>query len=320
MNQVHKSDWISYLDYFFVLRPMLFFPGWSTLLAGYFVSVSADRFVLNRSLEPLGQGTLLVLILSFASVMGSSFILNQLQDVVSDRQNNKLFIISGGLLQRKYLLIETVLLTVLALILGGMVSLTVCLLILTFFIVTGIFYNFPPFTMKDRPWSSLLANMLMGGQAFAIGFSAAGGLRGGLFRTLLPYLFFNTALYLFTTLPDLKGDLLANKKTLAVIYGKTRLIHMACLLYLAGCICAFIWLDIQALVFYLLSLPFFILTYLGDSVSNTLRTTKYGILFFAFSIGLQWPAYFLLMVSVFCATRFYYRRRFNFNYPNFSGT
>jgi 4-hydroxybenzoate polyprenyltransferase len=163
MNPAPKSEWISWLDYIFVLRPMLFYPGWSTLLAGYFIAAANYSTVINWSLTNIDHAVVFTLLLSFAAVMGGSFILNQLQDVESDRQNKKLFIIGGGLLKRKYLVIETVILPVLALILALTLSLRVALLILSFFLVTGILYNFQPAAMKDRPWGSLAANMIMGG-------------------------------------------------------------------------------------------------------------------------------------------------------------
>lgn len=320
MNPAPKSEWISWLDYIFVLRPMLFYPGWSTLLAGYFIASSPATPVINWSLTNINHPVVFTLLLSFAAVMGSSFILNQLHDIESDRQNNKLFIISGGLLQRKYLVIETVILTVLSLILALTLSLRIALLILSFFLITGVLYNFQPAAMKDRPWGSLAANMIMGGIAFAIGWCAADlTCSFKLIEDLLPYLFFNTALYLFTTLPDIEGDIQADKKTLAVIYGRTVIIRAAFVLYLVGFVCALMAGDKLSLIFYILSLPFFIITVVADHIADTLRATKFGILFFALGICLHWPLYLLLMIAGFYATRFYFRRRFNFNYPNFSG-
>jgi len=319
MNPQPRSGWISCLDYIFVLRPMLFYPGWSTLLAGYFIAAPANSKIFNWPLSTVDQAVVSLLLLSFAAVMGSSFILNQLQDVESDRQNKKLFIISGGWLKRKCLLAETAILTTLALGLAAVLNLSVALLIVLFFLITGLMYNFRPLALKDRPWGSLAANMIMGGLAFAIGWCAESKCSIKLAGDLLPYLFFNTALYLFTTLPDIEGDIQADKKTLAVIYGKTIIIRAAFILYLLGFACAVISGDELALVFNILSLPFFISSVIFLRVADTLRATKFGILFFALGICLHWPLYFLLMITGFYATKFYFHRRFNFNYPNFSG-
>jgi len=320
MNPAPKAGWISWFDYFFVLRPMLFYPGWSTLLAGYFIATIPAGYKIYWFGLNGHHLSICILLVSFAAVMGSSFILNQLEDVDSDRHNNKLFIISSGLLKKNLLLWEALLLTVLSIILSLTLRWSVALLNLVFFVVTGILYNYPPAVMKNRPWGSLLANIIMGGLAFAIGWSAARSGSLELLLDIMPYLFFNTALYLFTTLPDIDGDVQAAKKTLAVIYGKTRIIQSAFVLYLLGFACVLVQADSFAIIFYTLSLPFFVKTIISGRVTDTIRATKFGILFFALDLCLCWPYYLLLMVSGFFATRFYFRRRFNFNYPNFSGT
>ena len=94
---------------------------------------------------------------------------------------------------------------------------------------------------------------------------------------------------------------------------------MAFVLYMIGFLVSIWSVDLQALVFYILSLPLFIKSILGKEVEDTIRATKYGILFFAVSICLRWPAYFLMMVIGFFGTKWYFKKRFNFDYPNFSG-
>jgi 1,4-dihydroxy-2-naphthoate octaprenyltransferase len=173
--------------------------------------------------------------------------------------------------------------------------------------------------MKDRPWGSLLANGLMGWLAFSIGWVSNNSIGFQLIIDSLPYLCFNTALYLFTTLPDRDGDKISGKKTLAVLFNIKNIIYLAFLLYLVGLFVSIWSIDRQALIFYILTLPLFIKTLVGQGVEDTIRATKYGILFFSISICLRWPAYFLMMVTGFFGTKWYFKRRFNFDYPNFSG-
>ena len=188
-----------------------------------------------------------------------------------------------------------------------------------FFIITGVLYNYPPAKMKDRPWSSLLANVMMGWLAFAIGWMAVNQYSHQLLIDSLPYICFNTGLYLYTTLPDREGDEQVGKKTLAVTWGMKKVIHTAFYIYLVGFVLSIYLQEFQALTFYLLSLPLFVKTLFHGSVSDTNRTTKYGILFFALSICLRWPVYLLIMIIGFYGTKLYYKKRFNFDYPNFSG-
>jgi 4-hydroxybenzoate polyprenyltransferase len=319
MNPEKKTGWIPWLDYFFVLRPMLFYPGWSTMLAGYFIYSTRTGYSIHWFSDAVNYKILFILLISFGSIMGSSFILNQIKDVVTDRQNKKLFILSGGLLDPHTLVLEAGVLAVISVVLAALVNIPVMVLTIVFFTVTGVLYNYAPFSMKDRPWGSLAANMIMGGLAFAIGWCAQQAYDPIMIQDLSPYLLFNTALYLFTTLPDIEGDRQAGKKTLAVRFGTPILIRVAFTVYLAGFVMAVLFNDIQALIIYVLSAPFFIRTIITFRITETLKATKFGILFFALTICLQWPLYFLLMVAGFYLTRFYFKYRFDFNYPNFSG-
>jgi 4-hydroxybenzoate polyprenyltransferase len=135
----------------------------------------------------------------------------------------------------------------------------------------------------------------------------------------MPYICFNSALYLFTTLPDREGDELSGKKTLAVVVGVKKIIRWAFIIYAIGFIFSLLIFDRQALLFFILSLPFFLKTLTGGKVADTIRATKYAILFFALSICMRWPLYFLIMVLGFFSTKLYFKKRFDINYPNFAG-
>jgi len=317
MSADKKSHWLSRLDYIFILRPMLFFPGWSTMLAGYFITTSAFWFP-SPGQDP-GYLNIFLLIFGFAMIMGSAFILNQLKDIESDKKNNKLFIISDGIVSASSARREVYILTTLALLIGFYLNFYVGTLFIIFFIITGILYNYKPAIMKDRPWGSLIANALMGWLAFSIGWSI--NFQPGLELVIdsFPYFCFNTALYLFTLLPDVKGDKAAGKETLAVVYGTKKIILWAFILYVFGLIVTLMVKDYQALLFFLLSSPFFVKSMITKKVPDAIRTTKFGILFFALSICLRWPFYILLMITGFFITRWYFKHRFDFEYPNFAG-
>ena len=314
-----KAERFSCLDYFFVLRPMLFYPGWSTMLAGYFID-SRNHWIPFLNNQPdVNHSKILLLIIAFAMLMGSTFVLNQLADVKSDQKNEKLFLISNGHLTKKVALKEVIVLVIISLAVIYLLNITLVLIFILFFLLTGILYNFSPLAMKDRPWGSLLANTLMGFMAFIIGWLAVKKLDEQVLLDSLPYLLFNTALYLFTTLPDIEGDKMTNKKTLAVLYGSKRIIQGAMLLYGAGFIFAVLFTDLQALVFYIFSIPFFVKLVYSYKISDSIKTTKYAILFFALSVCLRWPFYFVIMISGFYLTKLYFKKRFSLNYPNFSG-
>jgi 4-hydroxybenzoate polyprenyltransferase len=320
MNSIKNPHHISWLDYLFILRPMLFFPGWSTMLAGYFIHDNHRLWLLRVSAHELNYTHIIILITGFSLLMGSTFILNQLKDIQTDRENRKLFIIANGYISKKTAFGEAVILAIFAQFLGFLIKPIVSILFIFFFIITGILYNYHPFRLKDRPWGSLFANIAMGWLAFAIGWVVQNAVSWQIVRQSISYLLFNTALYLFTVLPDREGDRKAIKETLAVIYGIKPVIISAFSIYLAGFSYTLLMKDMQALVFYLCSLPFFLHTIFSLKVASAVKTLKFGILFFALAVCLKLPLYLLLMITGFYATRIYYKKRFHFNYPNFSGS
>ncbi len=315
-----KKNFLPYLDYFFVLRPMLFYPGWSTLLAGYLIGFKDQWLLFPAQWHQLNWGLIALLFLTFALAMGGSFLLNQLADVETDRKNKKLFIIAEGHLSFKQAVGEVVLLLLGALILALTISWHIFVTIALFVLITGYLYNFKPFRFKDRPWWSLWANMAMGLLAFCLGWLAAqSSFSVQMFIDGMPYLFFNTALYFYTTLPDVEGDRLAGKKTLAVQFGLKNLVYAAFGFYLVSLVSALLLHDRLALIFVLPTLPFFLFTLLKPQVQTTVHTTKFSILFFALAVCLKVPFYFVLMVTGFFFTRWYFKHRFQFDYPNFKG-
>ena len=315
-----QNKFLKYLDYFFVLRPMLFYPGWSTLLAGYLIVFKNRWYLTPDEWRALDSGLLGWLFAAFALAMGGSFLLNQLADVESDLKNKKLFLISEGHISKQAAIAEVVALLVLSLLMALKISLQIFTTMAVFILITGYLYNFKPFKFKDRPWWSLWANMAMGFLAFGLGWLAAQGrITTALFVDALPYLFFNTALYFYTTLPDIEGDRLANKKTLAVQMGLQTIVYLSFIFYLGSLILTFVLQDRLAMIIVLPVLPFFLWTLIKPEVATTIRTTKFSILFFALAVCLKIPFYFVLMVTGFYFTRWYFKARFQFDYPNFQG-
>jgi len=296
---------------------MLFFPGWSTLLAGYFMAEKNHLFINPINLEHLDPVKILFLFVSFGAAMGASFLLNQLKDIVSDKENDKLYFIARGFIKKQAAFVEVVFLIIISLFSAYYVNISVLLIAVLFIILTGYLYNYAPFRMKDRPWMSLLANSIMGFLAFAMGWLGRYEYSNELFFDSLPYLFFNTALYFYTTMPDIEGDKKSNKHTLVVDYGIKPLLWAAFGLYLSSAIIGIVRGDIQALFFIILSLPFFIMTIMKMDVDSAVRTTKFSILFYALVICFKLPVYFILMVVLFFLSKWYFKARFNVNYPNF---
>lgn len=306
-------------DYFFVLRPVLFVPGWSTLLAGYLIASKGELYFTPSQFLHLNYFEISLLFVIFAAAMGASFLLNQLEDIESDLKNKKLFFLTENHISKTTAKVETGLLLILAVVLASYINYAVLITVLLFVFVAGYAYNYRPFIFKDKPFLSLSANALMGWLAFALGWLSVEPASFSIIKDSLPYLFFNTSIYFFTTLPDVPGDLKSGKKTLAVLHGSRFVINLALLSYTFSLIITILLQDWFALLFILLSLPFYINLFTKKETNATIKTTKYAILFFAVAISLKIPFYFVLIIIVLAFTRFYFVNRFNYNYPNFKG-
>ena len=163
------------LDYIFVLRPILFFPGITTLLAGYYLSdIPLDYTLIN-------------IIFAFCMLMGSTFILNQLEDIDSDKNNSKLFLIEHGFISKNMAILESVILALVAFGIAFSTDLTTGFIFIGFFVITGIVYNLKPFQWKNYPWLGLLANLLMGVAAFTTGWLITSFFEIDLFIYLIQY-------------------------------------------------------------------------------------------------------------------------------------
>ncbi|MFQ5676087.1 MAG: UbiA prenyltransferase family protein, partial [bacterium] len=220
------------LDYFFVLRPTLFFPVWTVFLAGFFVqskygvsaptgSVSTNGSVVGNDLDFVWVGLFLT------CLMGASFVLNQIMDRHTDGQNRKLFLIADGHLTPRAAFIESIALSAVALVFGFIFSITIGVLFVAIFALTGWLYSFEPFKLKDRPILGLVANGLGAFLIFVGGWIVHGNLTVESITYSVPYVCAVAAVYLLTTLPDMEGDASTKKMTFGVKFGFTATIYAA---------------------------------------------------------------------------------------------
>ncbi|MGH1366038.1 MAG: UbiA family prenyltransferase [Calditrichia bacterium] len=310
------------LDYLFLTRPILFFPGWATMMAGYLAARGELHLtsILEHGLTIHGAPEKLLhagAYLAFA--MGSGAILNQIHDIESDTLNSKLFILGKGCVSVRHAYIESVLLLALSIVLAWWLNTASGLMLIFSLFWAGYVYNFRPFAFKNYPIRGLIANMGMGWSVFVMGWLAFRPFDlEGLYASL-PYLFYNTALYLITTLPDLEGDRETGKQTIAVVYGLK-----ATLWYSLGCLVLAIlsaaWLR-DALLFLVgvTALPFLIPAVISGKVAPAVRAVKLGIFFFSIGICIKFPGFLVMIVAAYVLTRYYYKRRFDYDYPNFKG-
>ncbi|MFQ5633056.1 MAG: UbiA family prenyltransferase [bacterium] len=303
-------------DYFFLLRPTLFFPVWTIYTAGYFTGQHffGDMAIMDRSLGkfwPVAIGAALTLL------MGSVFIINQLIDAAIDRKNNKLFLIANGHISEKHAKIEAGLLAGIGLLTGFIHSVQTGVIFAAIFLITGVFYSMRPFKWKDRALRGLLLNALGALMIFCAGWQSGTVLIADVWVYAIPYIAAVSGVYIYTTLLDIKGDSLYGKTTFAVDYGETITIYVGAALGVFALVSA--WLLLDPLIFYpaLFAAPLFLITSFRQTQRNADRAIKYPILFLALAISYKLPPFFVVIFVTYYFSKFYYFYRFGMRYPRF---
>jgi 4-hydroxybenzoate polyprenyltransferase len=125
------------------------------------------------------------------------------------------------------------------------------------------------------------------------------------------------AVAVLTTVPDMEGDAESGKKTFALIYRVRKTTIIAALLCFISAIGG--WITQDRIIFWpaILSSPIFILAVFLQTKEAVILSIKFSILLLSLSVGLRFPWYLVLMGIYFFGARWYYRKRFNIDYPSF---
>jgi len=314
------------LDYIFLMRPMLIVPVWTIALLGTRAASWRERGLTPFKLDHYPFATFqsldanLLLMLLFGTLLaGAIFILNQIYDIESDRQNEKLFLLADGHVSVSEARVLYWVLTVIAI--AGAFWLNWQLGIL--FIVgagLGFQYSFPPLKVRENAYKAFRNNIVGHGMvAFLFGwviytnFSLEGVLKS------LPYVFAVGAVYLTTTLPDIKGDVDTGKKTYAAEWGITRTIKNAAWMVVVALILSVMAGDYGFTITAGITAPVLIAAALRNSVDLALIASKIAILVLSLFAAMYFPIYFVILIVTYAATRLYYAKRFGLAYPAFSG-
>lgn len=309
---------IKYLDYIFVMRPTLFFPVWTVFLAGHHAKTIFDPGSSWESTGILHSALIFAIALLLSLLMGAIFIFNQLTDIETDRRNNKLFFIAKNIINKKKAITEGMLLTIIAIGIAFIIDSKLGLIFIIIFVSCGVIYSFKPFSWKDKPILGIVANFLGGWSVAACGWIAAGATNWKFAVHALPYAVGLVAVYLLTTLPDIPGDRSAKKITFGVRYGQKATIYWAVGFELAAVALAFLLKDYLLFLPALAALPLFLVAAIRQNMSDILRAIKFTVLFASLAVCFKYPVYFVVIVFVFFFSKWYYRKRFDLEYPRFA--
>ena len=157
-HSIHKKIAPS-LDIFMLLRPTLFFSVWVMVCIGMYIASilnnNPQMNIINYSIHTTA------LFFGISLVCGSTFILNQISDVQSDKINKKIFLLNEIVTSEKALIISKII-NVLGFSIVLFIDWLIIFPLLFIFIIWGVMYNDERFNWKGGPWLGLFSNLICG--------------------------------------------------------------------------------------------------------------------------------------------------------------
>ena len=316
-NPIHKRI-VPYFDYFFLLRPTLYFAIWVMVVLGMSTAkmniVEYPLWIMNYDVS-----TLLVF-LGITLLCSGTFIINQITDKESDAKNQKLFLIGKYIEIKKAQQFSNVIsiMGMLLLVLGNLLLVP---LGVTIYILWGITYNKSPFEWKKHPYLGILTNIVIGIILFLIGWLQVSGINGieisNLISLMTPYILCFTAVSLMTNIPDIKGDASESANTFSVKFGRRTTTIIATLIVIVAFYLSYKNSDPIASTASLSSIPFFVFALFRNLDKDILRAIRYPIFLLNFFVFAVYPWLFVSVFIIYYISKYYYWHRFDLHYPTF---
>ncbi|MBU8921888.1 MAG: UbiA family prenyltransferase [Bacteroidales bacterium] len=301
------------LDYVFLLRPMILVPVWTFYLLGAWHGQ-------NISGIPTDPLSLFFGMTAFTLMLGAAYIVNQITDREADRANNKLFLLSHGIITIKGAWIEASLLAAASIAIGIFLLPGRFLIILLISMVLGILYSVEPVRLKRRPVLDIASNAIGSGIVNTLaGWTASGASLDG-YIVLLPYILAVSSVHMVTALADIGGDRDSGLMTSGVALGRRKGMILATVLMAGASIACMRVGNRPALYATLLSLPLMaIMIRAGKRKPDQTRILLPAIVstvVFSLTAVFFFPFYLPFLVTIVLLTRLYYSRRFGIKYPS----
>ena len=282
------------LDYFFLLRPTLFFSGITIYLLALFPEAAKTPHILS--------------IVIFQAII---YLYNQIFDKETDRINNKLFYLADDIISERNGKILYRFLIILLILFLLLTNIKFSLIILSAVILLNYLYSHPKFNWKGKPYLSAISAFIGGCLGYFSGyFTADQNVNAETIYAAVPSgLAVLTAAVLGMIL-DYQGDLQSGKETLAVKLGVKKTKYLVILISVCGILVSLL----QSELFFLISFSgtLFIQAVFPEKIAWQL---KVPILILSLSACWYYPVYFVYIAVYFVVARVYYKRRFNIIYP-----
>jgi len=304
---LEERSFAKIFDSVFILRPTLMFPLITMILVGHRISDAENSLAWERWF---------FLVLALCAMFGLGYLLNQIRDRKSDQQNGKLILIAEGVIGRKHLVIEIVILSsIVPLMLHAAGFSRLIVWVLAMFLVGGIFYNFKPLSLQNHPLGGLLAGLIGGVLLLRFGGMIVSNPTDWL--SALPYIIAFGAASLLTDLLDREGDTANGKKTFVVVYGyRTTMLTSLVGFIIAGLLGLYNW-DWVITVPAFISSPVLFWGWKKNSVRVAVLANKIAIFTLSVAIGVFYPVYLVVIGLYYPLARWYYARRLGMRYPSF---
>jgi len=318
-------------DLFFLNRPTLLVPVWTILFLGWVTAQEREFFDFAFDFT----SPFVKMFFAFTAVVCHIYIVNQIVDRKSDKINNKLFLLSNNHIPVSVAWVQAILLLVFSVVVAWIWLDLISVFIISTAAILGFLYNCAPFKLKDRPWGGFIANALghgmltyyagwyatqIGATADGVNLSHAFGIPMIGFLFALSAAFANGAVYLTSTISDVKGDEKVNKRTFAVAYGAKNTSLLAAICVIISFITAFFipysyWImAIPAAI----CIPLFLRLYQTQNVQSAFTTFRYPVVILSIATAIFVPVYAVLVLATVILSRVYYKLRFNHEYPSLS--
>jgi len=303
-------------DRFFLLRPLVLVPAVTFFLLGY-----AEALLRGREAWPGHPrfGHPWLGLVSYALVMASVYVVNQVYDAESDRANEKLFLIPRGLVSKTEAWGVAAALMILGLAGGARCGQTTAFLFVLSFVL-GMAYSVPPVALKRLFPYDLIANAVgYGTLAFVTGWSVAAGPGFKAVATSEPLALCVGAVFTLTAVHDMKGDERSGFRTTGVALGLERGPLLALVLVVVAVPLSFLVDNRFALVGAAASLPLFVYAYAKRTERAVKMAYRASSAIFILMVGLAFPYFLLAVLALMGLARLYYSLRFSLNYPTLTG-
>lgn len=293
------SDWI------FILRPTVLFTYWTMILCGA---------GLSGSLEKISFWEILWITLA----MAMTNLLNMMNDIETDKLNQKLPWLYENLITPKMVWIAITILTIVPLVgLYFQSSFTVFWISAVALVgILGFMYNVGPIPLKGLPNVSLFMMAIIGVGLWVVGAVLTTELNLINWWSLIGYTSAWTAVCLISMIPDIEGDRATGKITFAVHYGPKATSAVATAMVMITLVDTIIRRDYVLMAPAVVSLPFFIMSLINYSYKWVNLAGKSSVFVLSIAVGIFYSYLYILLIALyFPIAKLYHKARLGMDYP-----